>query len=458
MTGEVASRHRWGLAILGAVIVAGVGLLIPGPVSGQTFREALAATYSTNPAILAGRARLRQADEGVAQALSNWNPKVTTSPSADRHDTKVDTRGTTVTTNLDTLTADLTITQPLYRGGRTVAAIRSAENAVQAERARLIATEHQVLLAAATSHVDVIRDESTVGLNIANERRLQRQLERAQNGYRVGELSIIDVAQAESRQAQAIAIRIASEGQLAISRAVYRRMTGNVPTALMTPEWPVNLPASREDAAAQAARNNPSVIAAQFVEKGAEDDVRVVGGLLLPEASVTGSISRSDSSLTSADGLRTNTRTLDANVTIPLYQAGAIASRHRATKQTVDQRRAETGDARRSAIESATRAFEEYKAARARFDSYSEEIDATEIALEGVEQEAVLGSRSMLDVLDAEQELRIAQVRQVQAVRDEFVAAFQLLAAVGRFTAADLGLAVSLYDPEAYYKDTRKRW
>ncbi len=458
MTGQVASRHVWALATLGAVIAAGLGLSMAAPVRAQTFQEALAAAYNTNPVILSGRARLRQTDEGVPQALSNWRPRVTTSPSADRHHTKDDTQGSTTTTNLDTLTADFTVTQPLYRGGRTVAATRSAEHAVLAERARLIATEQEVLLAAATSYVDVIREESAVGLNIANERRLQRQLERAQNGYRVGELSITDVSQAESRLAQAIASRIASEGRLAISRATYRRLMGNVPAALTTPEWPRNLPTSREDAAAQASKNNPSVIAAQFAEKGAQDDVRVVGGQLLPEASLTASVSRSDSSLTSDDGLRTDTRSLDANVTIPLYQAGAITSRHRAARQTVDQRRGEIDEVRRSAIESATRAFEQYKAARARFDSYSDEIDAAEIALEGVEQEAVLGSRSMLDVLDAEQELRVAQVNQVQATRDEFVAAFQLLAATGRFTATELGLAVELYDPEANYKAVRNRW
>ena len=133
-------------------------------------------------------------------------------------------------------------------------------------------------------------------------------------------------------------------------------------------------------------------------------------------------------------------------------------ARHRAAKQTVDQRHAEVEDARRAAVESSVRAFEQYKAAQALFESFTEAIPAAEIALEGVEQEAVLGFRSTLDVLDAEHELLIAKVNQIQATRDEFVATFQLLAAMGRFTARELGLVVELYDPEANYKIVRDKW
>ena len=187
--------------------------------------------------------------------------------------------------------------------------------------------------------------------------------------------------------------------------------------------------------------------------------MRVVGGEFLPEVNLTADISRIDSSLTSrSGGLRTDTRSIIADATMPLYQAGKVASRHRAAKQTVDQRHAEVEDARRAAVESSVRAFEQYKAAQALFESFTEAIPAAEIALEGVEQEAVLGFRSTLDVLDAEHELLIAKVNQIQATRDEFVATFQLLAAMGRFTARELGLAVELYDPEANYKIVRDKW
>lgn len=463
MTDQVRARHPWALATLGAVIAAGLGLMMPAAVRAATFQEALAAAYNTNPLILSARARLRQVDETVPQALSNWRPRVTipaTTVGRENFTTRTTVGSETSTVrSSQALSVDPTVTQPLYRGGRTVAATSSAENGVLAERARLVATEQQVLLSAATSYVDVLRDEATVELNIANERRLLRQLERAQDGYRVGELSNTDVAQAEARRAQAIAARIASEGQLATSRAIYRRLVGTSPAALTNPERPGNLPPSREDAEAQAAKNNPNVIAAQYAETGARDDVRVVGGEFLPEVNLTADISRIDSSLTSrSGGLRTDTRSIIADATMPLYQAGKVASRHRAAKQTVDQRHAEVEDARRAAVESSVRAFEQYKAAQALFESFTEAIPAAEIALEGVEQEAVLGFRSTLDVLDAEHELLIAKVNQIQATRDEFVATFQLLAAMGRFTARELGLAVELYDPEANYKIVRDKW
>lgn len=442
----------------------GVLVIAMAPVAAraETFAEALATAYQSNPTLLARRARLRATDETVPQALSSWRPRVTASASKGKQesDTLTETATTKSTTSLarDPQSLQLTVTQPIYRGGRTTAATRSAENGVLAERARLIAAEQSVLIDAATSYLDVVRDEATLELNIINEQRLVRQLEAARDRFRVGEITRTDVAQAESRLARATSDRIGSEGQLAISRATYRRVVGEFPGTLVPPSRPKNLPQSREDTQTQASSNNPNVIAAEYAEAGARADVRSVAGELLPEVNLVGDLTRSEDSSSTANTARTDTRSITARVTMPLYEAGAITSRYRSANQTVGQRRNEVDEARRSAIESATRAFEQYDTAHARFESFSQVIAAAEIALDGVQQEASVGSRTVLDVLDAEQELLAAQVNQVQAARDEFVASFQLLSAIGRFTAFDLGLPVELYDAEDYYRRVRNKW
>lgn len=448
--------------MLGAIFAAGIVATPPEPASAQTFVEALATAYSTNPTLLARRARLRQQDEAVPQALANWRPRVTAAATKGIQETETESRvgSTTSTTTVDRepFTAQLSVTQPIYRGGRTMSATRSAENNVLAERARLASAEQSVLVDAATSYMDVVRDEATLELNINNEQRLMRQLEAAQDRFRVGEITRTDVAQAESRLAQATAARIGAEGQLAISRATFRRVMGEFPGTLTPPPRVQRLPQSREDAQTQSGNNNPNVIAAEYAELAARQDVRTVGGELLPEVNLTGDMTRSEDLSATVSTQRTDTRSLTARVTMPLYEAGSITSRYRAAQQALGQRRNEVDEARRLAVEQGTRAFEQYETARARFESFSQVIAAAEIALDGVQQEASVGSRTVLDVLDAEQELLTAQVNQVQAARDEFVATYQLMAAVGRFTAADLELPVNPYDAEAYYKRVRNKW
>jgi TolC family type I secretion outer membrane protein len=447
---------------IGLALAAALWLGAAAPAVAETFAEALATAYATNPTLQARRARLRSTDETVPQALANWRPRVTASASKGKQDSDTlnETATTSSTTSLsrDPQTAQITVTQPIYRGGRTVSATRSAENGVLAERARLVAAEQSVLIDAATSYMDVVRDEATLELNITNEQRLQRQLEAAQDRFRVGEITRTDVAQAESRLAQATAARIGAEGQLAISRATYRRVMGEFPATVSPPSRPKGLPATREEAQTQSSNNNPNVIAAEYAEMGARDDVRTVAGELLPEISLVGDIARSEDSSSTASTARADTRSITARVTMPLYEAGSITSRYRQANQNLGQRRNEVDEARRAAVESATRSFEQYETARARFESFSQVIAAAEIALDGVQQEASVGTRTVLDVLDAEQELLTAQVNQVQAARDEFVATYQLLAAVGRFTAIDLALPVELYDAEAYYRRVRNKW
>lgn len=435
-----------------APLIAATTLGFGAPAWAETLEEALAAAYNNNPQLQAGRAELRATDELVPQALSGWRPTATINGQAGKEWEDSNVQGDE---NLTPRSADLNITQPLYRGGRTVAGTAQAENLVLAQREILLDLEQDVLLQAVTAYMDVVRDEAVLQLNINNEHVLRRQLEAAQDRFTVGEITRTDVAQAESRLALATAQRIAAEGQLTTSRAVYRQVVGDLPGTLEPASPAPDLPASEEETIAASA-SAPNVRAAEYTERAARDGVDVVLGELLPQV-------RLSTDLQTGEDLQTNNVSTDSaairvEVTIPLYQAGSVSSRVREAKQRVAQRRQDIETQRRFAAQQATTAWRALQTARAQIESFESQVRAGEIALEGVQQEAAVGSRTVLDILDAEQELLDARVSLVQARRDEVVASYQVKSAIGRLTARELGLPVDLYDMERYYEEVRDKW
>jgi TolC family type I secretion outer membrane protein len=359
------------------------------------------------------------------------------------HTEQVSTR--TNKQNLTPKSYGISVTQPLYRGGRTEAGTERAKNEIQAERARLIATEQQIFLDTATFYVNVIRDQAVVELNANNELVLQQQLQAAQDRFRVGEVTRTDVSQAEARLASVIADKQAAEGQLRSSKASF------------TPIVPLQLiPTSLEEARTLAQANNPAITAAQYDEGVAKLAVDEVRGELLPTVSLVGDVSRRHDQQIGVE--RTSSASVTVQVSAPLYEGGSTYSRVRSAKQTAGQRKTDIDTQRRSAVEQATQAYEQMKSAQARIESLAAQIRANEIALEGVRQEAVVGSRTTLDVLNAEQELLNARVSMVRSKRDEQVAAYSLLSATGRLTARQLGLAVPLYDVEENYRAVDGKW
>lgn len=433
--------------------------MINGGAQAQSMDEVLALTYRTNPQLLADRARLRAIDENVARALSNWRPTVSVSGQVgrarDRLRTESDTGATTANRLRSPESVTLTVTQPLYRGGRTLAETSRAENQVQQGRAQLLSTEQGVLLDAATAYTNLLREQAVLDLNINNEQVLTRQLEAARDRFQVGEITRTDVSQAEARLSRARADRIQAEGNLTSSRANYLRIVGEAPGRLAPARLPPNLPENETQALALAA-GNPAVLAARFGERAARDDIDLIAGEQLPTLSLQGDLSRADETQTA--GLRRDTADILAVLSVPLYQAGAVDARVRQAKHTAGQQRILVDDTLRRAQEDITRTWEGLTTAQARIRAFETQIRAAEIALEGVEQEARVGSRTVLDVLDAEQELLDAKVSLVRAQRDEIVAGYQLAAAVGRLTAQSLGLTVEVYDPTINYGATRTKW
>ncbi len=450
---------------LKAALLAGSALVFAAswtPASAQTIDDALTAAYRTNPQLLAQRAALRALDEGVPQALSSWRPTVTLSGSLGK------ARDTTRTTNTVTENtsiveryrtpdlASLSLTQPLYRGGRTLASTSQAENRVQQGRANLHSVEQAVLLQAATDYANLLRDQATLELNTNNEQRLGRELEATRDRFQVGEVTRTDVSQAEARLAQARAARTTADGNLISTRAAYERDIGSLPPARLAPtRLPQNLPQSEAEARSGAA-NHPDFIAARFAEKASADAIDVVLGEKLPTVSLTGSIARNTENQTR--GVQQDTGSVALTVSVPLYQAGEPDARARVAKQQHGQQRLTVDLQRRSTIETAVRAWDGLAIARGQIESFQAQIRSAEVALEGVQQEARVGLRTVLDVLNAEQELFQARVSLVTSQRDEAVFAYTLLAATGRLTAGDLGLPVDIYDPTRYYNETRGRW
>jgi outer membrane protein len=429
-----------------------VPALAPAPVHAQSLTEVLATTYSTNPELLAGRAELRATNELVPQALSGWRPTIagTASVGSSWIDSDVGSDSS------NPRSVGLSLSQPIYRGGRTVASTRQAENLVLAQRARLVGVEQAVLLDATTAYMDVVRDMAVLELNINNEQVLSRQLEASRDRFEVGEITRTDVAQSEARLAGATAGRIAAEGDLTESRARFVEVVGEAPGTLQTPPIVASLPASLEEAIEVAASANPNVVAADYVERAARDGVDVVFGELLPSVALNSDVEYGDELTNFDDGDRTSA-SVEAQLTVPLYQAGEVSSRVREAKKRASQRRLEMALQRRNAAQVATTAWEALSTARAQITSFEAQVRSNEIALEGVREEAQVGSRTILDVLDAEQELLDSRVSLVRAKRDEIVAGFQLLAAVGNLTARDLNLPVEYYDYQADYLEVRNK-
>lgn len=443
--------------LLAGVALAGFGGLMPQSGSAETLNEVLANAYSTNPTLEARRARLRSADEAVPQALSNWRPTVTMSGEVARGQYESNVyRNQPRESGRRPKSYAAQIKQPIYRGGRTEAQTQQAEATVQAERALLQASEQTILLNAATAFLNVVRDEAVLKLNINNEQVLRRQLDAAQERFRVGEITRTDVSQAEARLARASADRVLAEGNLQASRATFVNVVGHSPEQPESPGEATSVPGTFDDVKTLALDKNPSVQAAEWSARAAKEGIDLVHGELLPTVSLNADYSRGLSQ--SYGSQESEEKQIGVSVTVPIYEGGAVYSRLRAQKHTYGQRRIEADQERRNAVETATRSWEDFQAARARVRSYDSQIKASELALAGVEEESKVGSRTVLDVLDAEQELFDARVNRVKAERDVQVAAYQVRSAIGQMTAESLGLSVEIYDPVAHYENVRGKW
>lgn len=427
-------------------LLIGTVLGFAAPAHASSFEDALSAAYETNPQIKAERQRLEATDEGVAQAVSGFRPTISASYSKGTQSTEA--AGTDV--GSDYTSKVLQLEQPLYRGGGTWSSYQASLQRVKTGQYQLSALEQQVMLNSVTAYMDVVANSAILDLSRKNEGVLKEQLTAARTRFQVGEVTRTDVAQSEARLSEAKSSVIASEGQLLSAIAVYERVIGVRPEGtLVVPDKLPELPASLDESLERARATSPLLLAAIYNAKASEYDVRTNKAVLLPRVSLVGSLSRQDGAGTNGSSSVDQDR-IGVNVSIPLYQSGAEWSRVREAKAIARQRGHETIDQRMAIDQSVTQSWEQLESATATIGTRNDQIKAASLALEGVKQEQQYGSRTILDVLDAEQELFTARTNLVRAQRDRIVAAYTLAYTLGQLTPANLGLQVAQYDPQKH--------
>jgi outer membrane protein len=430
-------------------------------VSAETLESALSKAYGNNPNLNAQRAGVRAADENVAQAKSGYRPQITATADAGRSWSQFDNRaGNIFSIDSQQLTPrgyGLEATQMIFDGFRTDNSVRRAESNVLASREDLTTVEQNTLFSAASAYMNVLRDTAILDLQRNNVDVIDEQLRQTRDRFNVGEVTRTDVAQAESRLAAARSQASQAEANLRASIAQYRQYVGVEPQQL-APGRPLDklTPRNANDALKVAFGEHPAIKAAQHSVDAAEFQVKIAQGALAPQVGVRGSV-----------GQRYDVRGANdeqfaasavASVSVPIYEGGQAYAATRQAKEQVGeaQLRADwVRDQVRAAVLSSWGALE---AARAQIEAAQAQIDAAETALSGVREEARVGQRTTLDVLNAQQELLSARVSLIQAQRERVVASYSLVQAMGRLNSRVLGLDVNHYNPKIHYEQVKDLW
>jgi outer membrane protein len=431
-------------AFLLAGTVAAMGLCAL-PAAADSLADALVKAYQSSPLLDANRAALRSLDEGVPQARADRRPQLDFEVGASSQTTSEDFKED----QLNQAQATLNATLLLFDNGQGKAAIESARNSVAAGRADLKDVEQLVLFNAVQAYVDVRRDEEFVRLASNDVERLGETLRATQNRFDVGEVTRTDVSQSESRLAASRSSLAAAQGSLAASREAYRAAVGSFPENLeRLPPLPA-LAKSLDEAVSIGMQRNPRLISAQFAERSAVydfDRARAAKGLTIGVNASIGAERQNqigwDSDLAGSAGIQ---------ATVPLYSGGRNDSVIRQAQALLEQRRFELQDEGRTVTQDIGQAWAELEVARASIVARRQQVEAATIAADGVAEEARLGARSTLDVLDADQERLQAQAEVVQALRDEYIAAYAVLRAMGLLTVEHLNLGIESYNPDVYF-------
>ncbi len=458
-------------------LAALVTIVAVSPGSAETLSGALARAYGANPQLNAQRAQVRVVDETVPQALSGYRPRAQLQADGgaqfQRERSRERSSAVPGIDGEEELTAQIKRTQRqstlprgaelsfehnLFDGGRTRNSVSQAESQILAARETLRNSEQNVLLDAATAYMDVLRDQAVLDLQRTNVKLLEETLYRARERYAAGEVTKTDIAQAEARLASGRAQVNLAAANLNTSRARYRQLIGSEPRSLTqgTPVADKLLPRSAADGMRTALSQHPAIAAALHGVDAAELEVRVVKSALYPAVGLVASISQRYDSEARGDRMRAGSSTLQ--VTVPIYEGGEIYSRTRQAKESASQRRAESEVVRDEVRAALSTSWSVLETAKAQIESSQTQIQTSEIVLTGVREEARVGRRTTLDVLNAQQDLLNARVNLTTAQRDRVVASYALLLATGRLSARRLGLAVQLYEPTQHSDQVKNLW
>ncbi|MDO9433039.1 MAG: TolC family outer membrane protein [Phenylobacterium sp.] len=461
------NTRRGGL--FAAVCSAGLALGLAQPAFAETLAEAIALAYDSNPTLQAQRATQRALDENWVQARSGYRPQASAqgrfayrevrTPGGVENllgQTYPDRRNIAETNNV---AATLSLSQPLYTGGRVAATVSAAEADILTGRENLRRTESSVMQAVIQAYVDVRRDQEALRIRQENVGVLSRQLDESKARFDVGEITRTDVAQSEARLAAAQSLLTQSQAQLAISRAGYAALVGQNPGDLAPePSLAALLPVDVAQAFAAAEDNNPQIRAAEYAQQASKARVSAAQAERMPSLGLNGSIGVGGSADPWERDLFSRDVQAGATLTVPLFTGGLTSSRIRAAMERNNADRIGVETARRSVMQSLTGSWNQLIASRSNITSTDEQVKASRIAAEGTRQEQQVGLRTTLDVLNAEQELRQAELAQVSARRDEYVAASLVLAQMGQLEGPNLVPTVTRYDPKTNFSKLRVTW
>ncbi|WP_420478487.1 TolC family outer membrane protein [Brevundimonas sp. FT23028] len=450
------SRALTSVAVI--AMVAGIG----APAWADTLQEAIALAYRTNPSLLAQRANQRALDESIVQARAGLRPTldVTLSGSYTRTDSPV--VGTPPFTSggvseTDSASATIGVGQNLWTGGRVGHAITAADAEILSGRENLRDIEQSVLALVIQAYADVIRDTEVLRIREANLGVLRRQLDESTARFEVGEITRTDVAQSEARLAQSEADLANARAQLSVSRAAYAAVVGQAPGDLAPMPTLPGVPSDFDAALDEALLDNPGIRAAAYSLQAAEANVAAAKAEFLPSLRATASYGGS-SEFDRLGDLGDNTRlTAGATLSVPLFTGGLNSSRVAQALERANAAQIGVEGERRNTLQAVSSAYAQSISARATLQAGQEAVRAATVAAEGVRQEAQVGLRTTLDVLNQELELRNAEVTLAGARRNEYVAQANLLAAMGKLEGPDLVPDIETYDPAANYRRVRNR-
>jgi outer membrane protein len=452
----LAFNRRFLSGLLGSALGAGLLCGTTSLAAAQSLSEALSLAYNNHPQLNAARATTRASDEGVATALGAARPKFNlTGTSGIQRTQGIYSTGDRFYSN-NPSSVGITLVQPLYTGGQITAGVNQAEAAVRAQREALRTAEQTVLLAAATGFMDVIRDTALVGLQESNVKFLAEQVRAAKDRFGVGEGTQTDVAQAEASYQLAISQLNAARAQLNASKAEFRQAVGKEPGKLTGAMVIDNLlPRSMEAAVSVSQIENPQILAGTHNVDVATQNVKYLEGALLPQLGLQGSASRN---WDNTSYKRNDVASVGLNLTVPLYQGGAEYAKIRQAKEQLGAARLQVDVARDTVRANVVSAWGMLQAANASITAYKAQVEASQLALNGVIEEQRVGQRTTLDVLNQQTALISARSNLVNAERSRVVGSFQLVAAVGRLDADRLKLRVGSYDPKEHYDQVRDKW
>jgi outer membrane protein len=434
--------------------------LLAGAARAETIDGAIAKAYVNNPDLNQQRAGVRAADEGIPKAFAGFLPTVVADANAGLQQYNL-SKAHQADGNFFSMPRGygLTVTQNVWNGNRNINSVRQADSQVLAARESLRTTEQNVLLSATTAYMDVLRDTAILALNRSNVEVLQEQLRQTRDRFNVGEVTRTDVAQAESSLALSQATALTAQSTLQASIARYREFVGDQPRNL-APVSPISkpLPKNLSEAITISEVEHPLIVGALHGVDVAELNVKINEGVLYPTVGLTGNVNNSFDPLSIGRGAQAVSASLVGQVTVPIYQGGAEYANVRQAKEQLAQSQLQADLARDQVRSNVVNFWGQLQNSVGILRADRAQVQAAEVALEGVREEAKVGQRTTLDVLNAQQTLLNARVQLVRDQHDQVVFSYTLLAAVGRLSIQNLGIAAAEYDPRVHFDQVKNKW